>query len=142
MKVYCLQDFKDEYQKLIRKEAYKSLTQEIIDYFFIDCTLLKLKTGVRLNGSSENIYIKKRLGGSGGFRIYFYLLIKSEIVYLLYVHPKAGPRGGSNITDESKAKLYKTICSSITSGKDFIEVKLLKSGDDIEFTNDKTLFSE
>ncbi len=70
-------------------------------------------TGVRLNNSDATPYIKKRLQGSGGFRIYFLILIKKGNLYLIFLHPKSGSMGYENITNESKALLYKNVLQSI-----------------------------
>ena len=114
MVIYCLEDFKVEFEKLISKNSYKSLQKEIINYFF-DKTVQDLASGTRLNGDSETPYIKKRLKGSGGFRCYFLLVLKNEDVYLMFVHPKTGSMGSSNINDESKAYLYKKVLDCIKS---------------------------
>lgn len=71
--------------------------------------------GTRLNNSDDIPYIKKRLNGSGGFRIYFLLVIKDEKIYLMFLHPKTGSLGYENTTDESKALLYKKVLESIKS---------------------------
>lgn len=131
MHVYCLEDFKAEFEKLVTKKQYKSLQQEIIDYFF-DKTAQQLSSGTRLNNSDDFPYIKKRLGGSGGFRCYFLLIIKDEKLYLLFVHPKTGPMGASNINDESKAYLYKKVLECIKSG-DLYELKLDEDKSKITF---------
>jgi hypothetical protein len=114
MKIYCLDDFKVEFEKLISKNSYKSLQKEIINYFF-EKTVQELSSGTRLNGNSTNPYIKKRLKGSGGFRCYFLLILKNEDLYLMFVHPKTGSMGASNINDDSKAYLYKKVLESIKS---------------------------
>jgi hypothetical protein len=116
MNIYCLDDFKDQFQKLISKNAYKSLEKEIISYFF-DKTINELCSGRRLNGHSENPYIKKRLNGRGGFRFYFLLILKNEDLYLMFVHPKTGPMGASNINNDSITHLYKKILKCIKSNK-------------------------
>lgn len=114
MKIYALEDFKIEFEKLKSKKAYRTVEQEIIAYFF-EKTTSELSSGVRLNHSAESPYIKKRLGGRGGFRCYFLLLIKGNSVYLMFVHPKTGTHGSDNITDESKAYLYKKVLDCIDS---------------------------
>ncbi|HET7360363.1 MAG TPA: hypothetical protein VFI78_00350 [Salinimicrobium sp.] len=131
MKIYCLEDFKVEFDKLISKKQYKSLQQEIIDYFF-DKSIEQLSSGTRLNNSSHSPYIKKRLQGSGGFRCYFLLIIKKENLYLMFVHPKTGSMGASNINNESKAYLYKKILESIKS-EDLYELKLDEDRKEINF---------
>jgi hypothetical protein len=116
MDLYCLEDFKVEFDKLKSKKAYNTIEQETINYFF-DKSSEELCSGVRLNNSCETPYIKKRLGGRGGFRFYFLLLIKNDKLYLMFVHPKTGSLGASNITDESKAYLYKKVLEDIQTKK-------------------------
>lgn len=70
-------------------------------------------SGARLNNSDDTPYIKKRLNGSGGFRIYFLLVIIKDNVYLMFIHPKTGSLGYDNINDASKALLYKKVLECI-----------------------------
>jgi len=112
MKFFCLEDFKVEFEKLISKKAYSSLEQDLINYFFGE-TAQELCSGTRLNNSDITPYIKKRLKGSGGYRFYFLLILKDETLYFMFVHPKTGPMGANNITDESKTYLYKKILECI-----------------------------
>ncbi len=95
-----------------KKKPYKTLEDDLITYFFEE-DFEQLKSGVRLNFSENEPYIKKRLEGRGGYRVYYLLIIKLEAVYLMFVHPKTGPDGADNITDESKAKIYKDILECI-----------------------------
>jgi hypothetical protein len=112
MEVFCLEDFKVEFEKLKTKKSYNSIEQDIIDYFF-NKNVQELCSGIRLNNSSDAPYIKKRINGRGGFRFYYLLIIKDENLYLMFVHPKTGNMGAENITDESKAYLYKKILDCI-----------------------------
>lgn len=112
MRIFCLEDFKVEFDKLMSKKSYQSIEKEIISYFF-NKSAQELCSGVRLNQSIDKPYIKKRLKGRGGFRVYFLLLVKDSNVYLMFVHPKTGTYGSSNITDESKSYLYKKILEAI-----------------------------
>lgn len=131
MKLYCLEDFKIEFDKLKSKKSYKTIEQEIINYFF-EKPAEKLCSGVRLNQSIGAPYIKKRLGGRGGFRVYFLLIIKNDSLYLMFVHPKTGAEGSSNITDESKAYLYKKVLECIQS-ENLYKLSLNKSKKKIQF---------
>lgn len=131
MKIYCLEDFKVEFEKLISKKQYNSLQQEIINYFF-NKSVEELSSGTRLNNSSDSPYIKKRLQGSGGFRCYFLLILKNKNLYLMFVHPKTGALGASNINNESKSYLYKKILECIKSD-DLYEMKLSEGGKEINF---------
>lgn len=112
MEIYCIEDFKVEYEKLLKKNSYKDIGDELISYFF-DKNIDELCSGVRLNNSTETPYIKKRLNGRGGYRVYYYVLIKNERIYLMFVHPKTGSLGSDNITDESKALLLKKVVECI-----------------------------
>jgi hypothetical protein len=131
MEIFCLEDFKDEFDKLKVKKAYWTLEKDIIDYFF-NKTIQDLNSGTRLNNSDETPYIKKRLRGSGGYRVYFLILIKKENIYLMFIHPKTGPDGAENITDESKSALYKKVLASIKTN-DLYKVTLNKTQDSILF---------
>ncbi|WP_031527390.1 hypothetical protein [Dyadobacter crusticola] len=115
MKVFCTTAFEKIFKKLIKKNAYRDLEKEIIEYFFAE--KIDLSAGRRLGGNAENLYIKKRLGGSGGYRTYFYVVIKDDNLYLMFLHPKTGPDGSPNITDEAKTQLLKDLISDIKSGK-------------------------
>jgi hypothetical protein len=112
MIVYCIEDFKIAYEKLLAKNSYKTLADETINYFF-GKSIQDLTSGTRLNHNDVSPYIKKRLGGRGGFRVYFLILIKNDSLYLMFVHPKTGVYGADNITDESKAQLYKRVLDRI-----------------------------
>lgn len=116
MEIFCIESFKIQFEKLIKKNTYSSIEKDIIKYFF-NKNLEQLLSGTRLNNSDTTPYIKKRLNGSGGFRVYFLLIIKDENVYLMFIHPKTGSLGYDNITDESKAKLYKEVLESIKTKK-------------------------
>ena len=131
MNLYCIEDFKIEFEKLKSKKSYSTIEQEIVEYFFGKSSE-EISSGVRLNHSIDAPYIKKRLGGSGGFRIYFLLLIKGESIYLMFIHPKTGPMGTDNITDESKAYLYKKVLESIKSN-DLYKMTLNKEGMKVTF---------
>jgi hypothetical protein len=119
MLIFCLEDFKIQFEKLKKKNSYASIEKDIIDYFF-DKEINHLISGTRLNNSEDTPYIKKRLNGSGGFRVYFLLVIKNEKLYLMFLHPKTVSLGFDNITDESKALLYKKVLESITANNLYI----------------------
>jgi hypothetical protein len=119
MTILCLEDFKLEFEKLKKNKSYSSIEADIIKYFF-NKNLLQLTNGTRLNNSDITPYIKKRLNGSGGFRVYFLILIKNENLYLMFIHPKAGSLGYDNITDNSKTFLYKKALECIKSNNLFI----------------------
>jgi hypothetical protein len=53
MEIFCLPDFKKEYEKLISKKSYKSLTKDIADYFFDKDTLALFVSNLPLPRSLE-----------------------------------------------------------------------------------------
>lgn len=131
MVLFCIEDFKIAYEKLIAKNSYKTLADETITYFFGKSTP-ELTSGTRLNHSEVSPYIKKRLGGRGGFRFYYLLLIQNDSLYLMFVHPKTGVFGADNITDGSKAQLYKKVLDCIEK-KDFYRLSLDSKKEKIVF---------
>jgi hypothetical protein len=133
MDLYCLEDFKVEFEKLNSKKSYKTIEKDLINYFF-DKSSQELSSGTRLNNSDVIPYIKKRLRGSGGFRCYYLLIIKDDALYLMFVHPKTGSRGSENITDESKAYLYKKVLECIKS-EDLYKLTVNESKTKINFQN-------
>lgn len=76
MTILCIEDFKVQFEKLKKKNSYSSIEKDIIECFF-DKEIQQVSSGTRLNISDDIPYIKKRLNGSGGFRIYFLLVIKN-----------------------------------------------------------------
>jgi hypothetical protein len=130
MTILCIEDFKLAFEKLKKKNSYASIEADIINYFF-DKDIQELVSGTRLNNSDTTPYIKKRLKGSGGFRVYFLLIIKDENLYLMFLHPKTGSLGYDNITDDSKALLYKKVLECIKT-KNLFELRVEK--EKIKFT--------
>ena len=112
MEIFCLEDFKIQFEKLISKKSYHTLSADIIDYFF-NKSFEELCSGTRLNNNDQTPYIKKRISGRGGYRVYFLLIMKNDRLYLMFVHPKTGSMGSENINDESKAYLYKKVLNCI-----------------------------
>lgn len=119
MQIFCLEDFKREIQKLTKNNSYSSLEKDIINYFF-NKTGEELNNGIILNASLTTPYIKKRLEGSGGFRVYFYLIIKNNCLYLLYIHPKSGKYGSSNVSNEAKKGLLKKVIAALKTDEFYV----------------------
>lgn len=114
MDIYCIEAFKQEVEKLKKNNSYSNLQKEIIDYFF-GKTIGELSNGRRLNGHAQDPYIKKRLEGSGGYRVYYLLVIVKENLYLIHTHPKTGKRGKDDISPEETKMFYKDVLAAIDS---------------------------
>ena len=132
MEIFCIQDFKTEFEKLSSKKSYQSIEKDVITYFF-NKTSEELASGTRLNNSDKTPYIKKRLKGSGGYRFYFLLIYKSDSLYLMFVHPKTGSYGVDNLDNKSIAYLYKKVLACIKSGN-LYKLELDETGNAIQFT--------
>ncbi len=139
MKVFCIPEFREEFNKIISKKKYKHIQDDLIKYLF-NKQFHELQQGTRLNGSSTNPYIKKRIDGSGGSRLYYYLIINKENIYLMFLHPKTGSMGSSNIKDQDKARLYKEVLKCIKSN-DLYLVELNKESTQIEFKKLETILT-
>jgi len=59
MNIFCLKRFKDAFDKLSKKNSYKELEKQLIDYFF-NKEISLILNGTRLNNSVNKPFIKKR----------------------------------------------------------------------------------
>ena len=124
MNIFCIEAFMHEVSVQKKNNSYRDIETTIIDHFFsneLTEDFLKLG-GANLNGSQEMPFIKKRLDGRGGYRIYYLYLIKKESIYLMYVHPKTGTLGLPEIGHEFKKDIYKKTFDSIANN-DIYQVK-------------------
>jgi hypothetical protein len=122
MEIYCLSIFKDECDKILGKNSYKNLTEELYNYFS-EKEISDILSGTRLNNSANEPYVKKRLDGRGGYRIYYLVKVLTGKVYLMFIHPKTGSMGSDNITPDAKAKIYKEVLEAIKTDN-LLKVKL------------------
>lgn len=115
MKVHCTKEFKTEFEKICKNKTYSDCRQVLIDYFLSDLEYSKVATGNRLYGPADKSLIKKRLPSADKYRFYFFGFNASECVYLTFVHPKTGPLGSPNITDDYKKKMHSEALAAINS---------------------------
>lgn len=132
MNLYCTKEFKTQFLQLKKKNNYQDLEKIIIDYFF-GKTIEELKDGRLLNGSETHPFIKKRLPHASGYRLYFYIIIKDDCLYLTWVHPKTGPMGDLNVGPVFKKKIQKDVIAA-AENKDIYTVSVSKEKDELEFT--------
>ncbi len=114
MNVYCISEFKDQFDKLIKKKSYLALEQEIVDYVFCK-QISELHTGTNLNQNNKTPFIKKRISGSGGYRIYYLLVIRKNNLYLAYIHPKTGSLSEDNLSVKDIKNLQRRMLESISN---------------------------
>jgi hypothetical protein len=115
MNTYCLQDFKSQFEKLKKNKSYRDLQPEIIKTFFGKESSEFLKHGIQLNDDLNMPFIKKRIGGRGGWRFYYLILSVKNNLYIMYVHPKKGSAGAENITEDFEKRIYREVLECIKS---------------------------
>lgn len=135
MKIFCTPEFKKEYEKLIKNKSYTFLGKEIITNY-IGKEIHECLTGRRLNGHSPNPFIKKRLDGSGGSRLYVIFVVKNDAAYLSFIHPKSGSAGYENISDDKKAELIDNVYECIQSN-DLFEISCCEKRENLIFNSQK-----
>ena len=122
MKIFCVASFKTEIERLKKNNSYLGIESDVIHEFF-DKEILLLKKGVRLNGEEETPYIKGRINGSSGYRVYYLLIMKDDAAYLLYIHPKKGAFGVDNLLDKFVKELLIDVGSCIETNQNLFIVK-------------------
>ena len=101
MNILCTAEFKSTFDKLRKNNSYSTLEADIAEYF-ASASPPTIYSGINLNQSTQTPYIKKRLSGKGGFRIYFFAIVRDNTLILVFVHPKTGTMGDVNISDTNK----------------------------------------
>ena len=112
MKIFCIEDFKTEFDNLIKKKSYYSSEIELYDYFK-NKEIPNIFSATNLNNDPKRPYLKKRLEGRGGYRIYYYVLILEAKVYLGFIHPKTGAYGKETLNPKEIKENFKKILYSI-----------------------------
>lgn len=131
MDIFCTHEFYTVYLGLAKQKAYRELGDELAEYFFRK-DAEDLESGRRLNGNCPIPYIKKRIEGSGGYRIYYLLQISESKSLLLFIHPKNGPDGSENIKDKFKKLYYKQGLEALKS-ENYLRLKLDKESGVLKF---------
>lgn len=143
MNIFTTKEFISEVQKLLKNKAHANCEKDIIESIFKK-TIDEIKSigTKRLGGHPEkNPFIRKRIGSektgkSSGYRLYFWLFIIEENVYLMFIHPKTGRRSTTNISSEKQKELVKTF-KHCKEHNLFFEVELGKTRNKIVYTTSK-----
>lgn len=115
MNVYCLSEFKSQYEKLKKNNSYRDLEGEIISTFFNKNPVDFFLNGAKITGPHDMPFIKKRIKGRGGWRFYYLLFVKDGNLYLMFLHPKRGSEGAENVNDDFEKLIYKDVLNCIKS---------------------------
>ena len=106
MKLYCLIEFKTEYEKIKKNKKYPDIEEMFRDSFF-NKSYAECANGDMLYGPTELPFLKKRVPDAGGYRFYFLACSETECIYFTHVHPKTGPLGYENIGPKYKSEIHK-----------------------------------
>lgn len=131
MEVYCTSLFQKEFEKICKKKNYQDCYSEFVKYF-LEQDFKSIPSGSMLYGPPEMALWKKRLPDSSGYRFYFFASIETECVYLAFVHPKTGPLGSPNVTEEFKKQMHRDVLAEI-KGKGCIKVCINSKTGELEF---------
>lgn len=113
MDVFCIEEFKSQFETLKKNNSYKDLEKTLVEELFLDSNTEKFKNGARINGSNEEPYLRKRFSGSSGYRCHYLLVVTKNKLYLMYIHPKTGALGFDNTSNDFNKHLYKELLKSI-----------------------------
>ena len=130
MNIYVTKEFLSETKLIIKDKSHYNLEADLIDSI-CNKTIDEVRSigTKRLGGQADkNPFLRKRVGSensgkSSGYRLYFWLFIKEENVFLLFIHPKTGRRSATKISNEKQKELVKTFKSS-RENKEFLEIEL------------------
>lgn len=131
MNIFCLKEFQNAIDALKRKNSYQDVESAIYDHFHAKSES-ELLTGIRLNLDDLTPYLKKRLKGRGGYRIYYLLIIRDENVYLMGIHPKTGKLGKSTLDKTTIKFLYKQVLGAIRK-QDLLRVEFNPEKKSLDF---------
>lgn len=143
MSVFVTEEFISEVKLILKSDSHQDCENSLIESIFkpkID--EVKHNGCKRLGGDpNKSPFLRKRIesegsGKSSGYRLYFWLLVLEENIYLMYIHPKTGRRSGTNLTEEKQKELVKTFISS-RKNNSFIQVEL--QDDKIVYTSPKKI---
>ncbi len=136
MKFYCIPEVKNEIEKLLKKNSYKSLQSELYCFFDGVSNGEKSYQGFKLNCSSPNPFYKKRIEGRGGYRIYYYIIEVKNSLFLTALHPKVGKYGKSNLSKE-EIKIAQKRFKECFEKEEYFKIKLDHQKKEINFNNNK-----
>lgn len=123
---YCSQSFKNEFQKLIKKNQHIDLESNFIEFLGTEKKqIIDFYEGIKLGGNvnTDPCLIKKRRKGSGGYRIYYYIYLQNDEICFISLHPKTGKRGKANENE------IKTVKNQFKKDRKNNELYIIKAED-------------
>lgn len=138
MKVYCIEEFPDELRKLKKKKSYRDVEKRLAEYFFPrpDVTVKEVAKGSIVNHDPDVPFFKKRLRGSGGYRVLFIGLVVNDIIFLTTIYPKTGDKGKGDLETDERLILQEKTRKAMEQKKGLI-VQCGADGKSLEFEKRK-----
>jgi hypothetical protein len=144
MNIFVTEEFISEVKFITKSKSHSDCEFDLIESIY-NKSIDEIKNigTKRLGGlPDKNPFLRKRVGSenktkSEGYRLYFWLLIEDENVFLMFIHPKTGRRSATNITTDKQKELVKTFKNYRDQGK-FILTELNKDGKKIVFSKSKS----
>jgi len=130
MEFYCTYQFKREFERLLKNNSYAEFEKDMID--FLKSSLDEVRNAIRIGGSDERPFLKKRIAGRSGYRVYYLFIIIDGRVYFSFVHPKTGSKGADNIKKAAVKPLIADVVNAIAGGTCF-KVCISECGSQIRF---------
>lgn len=143
MRVFVTEEFLSEVKSISKNNDHSECETDLINSIFkqkID--EIKNIGTKRLGGHPDKSpFLRKRVesessGKSSGYRLYFWLFIQDQDVFLLFIHPKTGRRSATNITTNKQKELVKTFKEHRDNNL-FSEVELDKTKSHLIFSKNK-----
>lgn len=115
MNVFVTEEFLSELKSISKKKSHSGCESDLIESIF-NKRIDEVKTigTKRLGGQPDKSpFLRKRIGAensgkSSGYRLYFWLFIQKENVFLLFIHPKSGRRSATNLSAKKQKDLVRT----------------------------------
>jgi len=140
MDIFVTNEFILEVKSILKTNSHSDCEFELINAIFTkNIEEIKQNGCKRLGGDpNKSPFLRKRIesagtGKSAGYRLYFWLMVIEENIYLLYIHPKTGKKSGSNLKTEKQKELVNTF---INSRKDSTFIKVELKNNKIIYSND------
>ncbi|MNK36663.1 hypothetical protein D3C87_552180 [compost metagenome] len=128
MEVFCLEEFKASYETLLKNNSYSNL-KNLINTDLINSETPE-KHASKISGTLEIPYLKKRLGGSSGYRTYCLYVKVDGKLFLANIYPKTGSKKKNTIGPAEEKRLYNLLLTAIKT-EQYFSVKFEKG--DIAF---------
>jgi hypothetical protein len=143
MNVFITDEFLSEIKAISKNKSHSTCETDLINAIFKkNIDEIKNVGTKRLGGQPDSSpFLRKRIGSetsgkSSGYRLYFWLFILDNDIYLLFIHPKSGRRSATNISTEKQKDLVKTFKKHRDENL-FLEVELNKNKTHLIYTKTK-----